>query len=423
MARKLGDPAALATSLAGLVDLAWLPHETEQMLAQANELAEVGMRANDLELVLRAHFRRAALMLELGDVGAIAATVETMGGINARLRQPFFNLFELALKATMALMRGTLDEAERLILEAMRAHPPSNFIDPQSMLIFTLRREQGRLRQLGPMVEMFVRSNAAATTWRPGLALLYVELGDLEAAHAVFAGMAADNFESIPRDGRFATCLIYLAEVCVALRDAAHAAVLYRLLSPWERRNIVMGGGTGFWGSSDRFLGLLATVQGRWVEAEQHFIEALAMNGRAGAVVQLAHTHHDFAAMLLARGWPGDAANAVAQSHEADQRATALGLTMLSAKVAAFRERLAGPEPRNENKAEFKAATPDNLTSRELEVLRLLAIGRSNADIALVLRIGQSTVATHVHNILAKTGCANRTEAAAYALRQGLQMN
>ena len=51
----------------------------------------------------------------------------------------------------------------------------------------------------------------------------------------------------------------------------------------------------------------------------------------------------------------------------------------------------------------------------------MLAIGRGNADIGLVLEIGQSTVATHVHNILVKTGCANRTEAAAYAARHGLQ--
>ena len=53
-------------------------------------------------------------------------------------------------------------------------------------------------------------------------------------------------------------------------------------------------------------------------------------------------------------------------------------------------------------------------------MLRLLAIGRSNADIAMVLEISLNTVATHVRNILAKTGCANRTEAAAYAMRHGL---
>jgi DNA-binding NarL/FixJ family response regulator len=53
-------------------------------------------------------------------------------------------------------------------------------------------------------------------------------------------------------------------------------------------------------------------------------------------------------------------------------------------------------------------------------VLGLLALGRSNRDIADTLCVSLSTVATHVRNILSKTETANRTEAAAYALRQGL---
>jgi DNA-binding NarL/FixJ family response regulator len=68
-------------------------------------------------------------------------------------------------------------------------------------------------------------------------------------------------------------------------------------------------------------------------------------------------------------------------------------------------------------------ATPDildDLSQREIEVLRLLAAGKSNREIADALCISLNTVATHVRNILAKTGAANRTEAAAYALRHGL---
>jgi DNA-binding NarL/FixJ family response regulator len=64
---------------------------------------------------------------------------------------------------------------------------------------------------------------------------------------------------------------------------------------------------------------------------------------------------------------------------------------------------------------------PDDLTAREVEVLRLLAIGRTNKDVSLVLAISLNTVATHVRNILNKTQCANRTEAATYAIRHGLQ--
>jgi DNA-binding NarL/FixJ family response regulator len=63
----------------------------------------------------------------------------------------------------------------------------------------------------------------------------------------------------------------------------------------------------------------------------------------------------------------------------------------------------------------------DDLSQREVEVLRLLAAGKSNRDIAEALYISLNTVATHVRNILTKTGTANRTEAAAYALRHGLR--
>jgi DNA-binding CsgD family transcriptional regulator/tetratricopeptide (TPR) repeat protein len=415
MARNLGDPAALATSLAGTADFPWSPDETEQRLAEASEMVEMGERANDLEVALRGHFRRVSLLLELGDIQAVVAATATIGRLSTRIRQPFFVPWELGSKATMALMRGALDEAERLILQTMRIQLPfrTKITDPVSLLIFTLRREQGRLRELGPMVAMFVQQNAEIATWRPGLALLYVELGDLTAARAVFDQLAAEDFGSLPRDGRWATCLMYLAEVCAALDDRNRASVIYRLLLPWSGRNVVMGGGTGCWGSSDRFLGILATIQGRWTDAEHHFGEALAMNERIGAFAPLAHAHCDFADMLVSRAHPGDAAKASTHLSISGQSAASLGLIALAGQIARCRQRLIEPPS--------KAAVPDNLTVRELEVLRLIAIGRGNADIALVLEIGQSTVATHVHNILVKTGCANRTEAAAYAVRHGLQ--
>ncbi len=64
--------------------------------------------------------------------------------------------------------------------------------------------------------------------------------------------------------------------------------------------------------------------------------------------------------------------------------------------------------------------TDDPLTEREVEVLRLLAKGLTNQEIAESLVIGQGTVRTHVSNILGKLHLANRTQAALYALREGL---
>jgi NarL family two-component system response regulator LiaR len=64
--------------------------------------------------------------------------------------------------------------------------------------------------------------------------------------------------------------------------------------------------------------------------------------------------------------------------------------------------------------------TDDPLTVREVEVLRLLAQGLTNQEIAAKLVIGEGTVRTHVSNILSKLHLANRTQAALYALREGL---
>jgi len=64
--------------------------------------------------------------------------------------------------------------------------------------------------------------------------------------------------------------------------------------------------------------------------------------------------------------------------------------------------------------------TPDPLTQREVEVLRLVAQGQDNREIAEKLVISEATVRTHVSNILAKLHLASRTQAALYALREGL---
>jgi predicted ATPase/DNA-binding CsgD family transcriptional regulator len=66
------------------------------------------------------------------------------------------------------------------------------------------------------------------------------------------------------------------------------------------------------------------------------------------------------------------------------------------------------------------AGYPDDLTQREVEVIGLVAQGRSNRKIAEELFITENTVANHVKNILSKTQTSNRTEAAAYAIEKGL---
>jgi DNA-binding NarL/FixJ family response regulator len=64
--------------------------------------------------------------------------------------------------------------------------------------------------------------------------------------------------------------------------------------------------------------------------------------------------------------------------------------------------------------------SPEKLTERETEVLRLLAEGKANKEIARKLGISEQTVKSHVHSLLAKLGMLSRTQAALFAARIGL---
>ena len=90
-------------------------------------------------------------------------------------------------------------------------------------------------------------------------------------------------------------------------------------------------------------------------------------------------------------------------------KAAAAGQVQLSSGAAArlLRE-VRGPE------------SPEALTARERDVLRLLAEGKANRQIAADLTIGENTVRTHVSSILAKLGVQSRTQAALYAAQIGL---
>ena len=140
-------------------------------------------------------------------------------------------------------------------------------------------------------------------------------------------------------------------------------------------------------------------------------VRALSPSTRVIVLTSFAEDDHVFPAVkagaagyLLKDVEPAALAEAIRTVHR--------GEALLDPSVAAkLMEELARGERR-------PAADP--LTAREGEVLRLVAGGRSNKAIALELGVAEKTVKTHVSNILAKLHLADRTQAALYAVREGL---
>jgi tetratricopeptide (TPR) repeat protein len=198
--------------------------------------------------------------------------------------------------------------------------------------MFTIRREQGRLAEVAPVIKRFVDENPDRAAWRPGFALIACDLGFQKPAQRILDELAAAEF-AFPLDGKHSTTLAYLAEVCVSLQDEARAQQLYALLTPYRDLTVTAGVTTVCYGATGRYLGALAGVLGDWDAAEEHFEAALAINRAMRAWPWLAHTRYAYAEMLRRRRRPGDAMRAHALTAEVLETAIRLDMVALRDKL------------------------------------------------------------------------------------------
>ena len=170
-----------------------------------------------------------------------------------------------------------------------------------------------------------------------------------------------------------------------------------------------------------RHLGAAAALLGQPAQARSHYEAALAGAQRLRFRPEVALVRLGLAD-LLRDGNVREHPEALAHLDLAIPELDAMQMQPALARALRLRDRLSAPVTRATHGRPPAAAPayPDGLSEREVAVLRLLAAGKSNQDIAAGLVISPHTVIRHVSNIFAKTGVANRVEAATYAHRHGL---
>lgn len=223
---------------------------------------------------------------------------------------------------------------------------------------------------------------------QPGIALLRLAQGrHQEAAASIAAAIAASGGSRLERAPLYAAqSEIALASGDLDLAEEAATEVA---------ATATMFDSVGLRAEGDRCVGAVMLARGRVMEALAALRAAFNAWAQLDVPFEAARTR-----MLLAHTYAACEDSDTARREEA-------------AAQACF-DRL-GVRP-----AEAGSAAPGGLTAREVEVVRLLASGKSNREIAEALVLSPKTVARHLSNIFAKTGSATRSAATAYAYDNGL---
>lgn len=305
--------------------------------------------------------------------------------------------------ASLALVRGEWDEAEAELLplvEELAVSLPALVPDAVGHL-GELRRRQGRLDEAEALLGQVAFHPAASV----GLAAVALDRGD--AARA--GDLAERSLRAIPegaRTQRVAGCeLLVRARTAAGDLDGARAALV-------ELRDTAGAIGTPLLDAAAKAAeGAICAAEGQHDEARRLFEDAIARYVGSDAPYDAASTDLELARTLAALGRADDAAREAEAAREIFVR---LGADAAGLQVTGFLEELAT------GGLAVSRAEDRPLTDREVEVLRLVAGGLSDAEVAERLVLSEHTVHRHVANIRGRLGVSSRSAAVAQAARLGL---
>ncbi|MEX0683262.1 MAG: AAA family ATPase [Dehalococcoidia bacterium] len=321
-----------------------------------------------------------------GDSGAAEKLAQEVVVAIQRSRYPWAGPVALPAIAGLRAMRGEWSEAEDAL--DLLAEPGQVFEEP------------------GPAVKTSVNLYRALIAALQGTAVAVDELQS--AASRMQRGRTADIGS-----------LVAYATVIEIAALAGLPDVAIEMAQPLRRayeKGIAFTSGWVF--LVPRVLGLASSLAGRWDEAEREFQSAVELAATNGAKLELGHSFLDYASMLARRGSSRDGEEAAELVLRATRILVGIGAQSLVRRALTLAGELTMQPPPTASASD--QAYPDRLSAREVEVLLLVAGGRTNQQIADVLILSHKTVARHVSNIFDKIGVDNRAGATAYAFEKRL---
>lgn len=375
LAEDADDPAE-AAECCSCLSLAYLWHgELRRGLAMIDRRLAHAERCRDLYQLRHAYTWRIGGQIWQGHWAEADQALAQAEAIVERLASPEPLAFLYHIRGSVAWFRGDYATAEALFARAVELFRP-----------------------LGPSV----------LVWYLGpLGIAQLAQGKREEALACLNELegivAAQPANTIPAaDG-----LTKLALLALGLGDRERGARYYSQLLPFSGLQIDF--------LVDRLLGELAILRDDLPAAETHLAAAEALARREENTPELASTLAAQATLVLARGGKGSTERARALLEEARALFERFGMAGTASLVGERLRNLPARSP-----ARMRPALPAGLSPREAEVLRLVAAGKSNRQIAEVLYLSEKTVINHLTSIFTKTGADNRAAATAFAVRHGL---
>jgi DNA-binding CsgD family transcriptional regulator len=189
-----------------------------------------------------------------------------------------------------------------------------------------------------------------------------------------------------------------------------------RLLLPRLQESILVTTGAFFTTCIARHLGAAVALLGDYPAARTYDEQALEAATRLRFRPEVALARLQLAELLLAH-YPEELGAAAEHLDFATREFAAMGMRPALARAERVR---ANAEQQRVRQPRTAPSFPDGLTAREVDVLRLIAAGRTNAEVATVLVISSGTVERHIANLYRKIGARGRAEATAYAIAQRL---